>query len=335
MCMFDFSPFGMIRRFFGSNLALCGFTLWLAMALAYTQPAKAQNEANPWAIRAFAGEKFLNFQLLDASDNTLVDFRPGNTHNFGIGYSQDQFVIDLAYSPNVDNNSPTTRFDLQSALLINGNYADISIQSYKGFAERSAPENIFRNDILAFNSGITYLKFTRKSAVDLKGLKTGEVAKTSSGSWYYGGFINHFRLNADTPLVEESQSRRSLRIKEMRITGLGMAGGYFHRLWIARKIFVLMALGPGIGLNMGNTTAERPSAVPLAPAVNFRAQGGAGYIHKHYYLIFQISSAANLNPIDESNALIIGQGQMKLAFGWKIFDRTKVNEIFDQILPQY
>ncbi len=291
-------------------------------------------EEPSWGIRAFAGEKYQNFDIIDGTGLT-ASFTPTSKNLAGIGYSHQYFNVDLGLRIQTPDENQTERFDLQTSALFKGHYMDLIAKRYKGFVVTIPGEANFRKDIISNVLGINYLKFMNRDAINIKAIKSGRLTQKSKGSLAYGGFFSYNNIKADSAIVPIDQgfSPESL-IELLKIGTAGLQLGYFHRLWLANRVYIFGAVITGLGLNFGGIHATDDYQPTFSPGVRLQAKAGVGYVKERYSFSFVSDQSAYALALNQNSIYAYGIGALKLSFTWRLYSENALHHLMRKNEPK-
>lgn len=307
---------------------------WLLAAIMPVLCAQDRYEDATWGIRAFAGEKYQNFDIVD-SNGLRARFRPTSKNLAGLGYSHQYFNVDIGIRLRTADENQTQRFDLQTSALFRGHYLDLIAKRYKGFVVSVDGQSDFREDILSSVIGINYLRFKNKDAIDVNALKSGRQTQKSKGSITYGIFLSYNDVRCDSTVVPEALGfTAETRIEQLRVGTAGLQVGYFHRLWLANRIYLFGALIAGAGLNFGTIQATDDYQPSFSPGIRLQAKAGAGYVRERFSVSFISDQSAYGITLDENSTYAYGLGALKLAFTWRFHSKNALHQLMQREQPK-
>ncbi len=296
--------------------------------------AQERYEEPSWGLRAFAGEKYQNFDIIDGEGLT-ASFNPTSKNLAGIGYSHQYFNVDLGVRLRTRHDDQTKRFDLQTSALYKGHFLDLIAKRYEGFVVTIPGLSDFREDILSSVLGLNYLKFKNKEAVDLMAIKSGRLMHKSKGSLAYGGFFSYNNIKADSAIVPfEEDFSPETRIEQLQVGTAGLQIGYFHRLWIANRLYLFGALITGLGLNFGTIHATGDYQPTFSPGVRLQAKAGVGFVQERYSLSFISDQSAYALALNKNSVYSYGIGALKLAFTWRFYSENALHHLMRKNEPK-
>lgn len=182
---------------------------------------------------------------------------------------------------------------------------------------------------------MNFLKFRNNEAIDLKAIRSGRLTKKSKGSFAYGGFFSYNNIKADSSIVPFDQPfSPETRIEKLKIGKVGFQIGYFHRLWLANRVYLFGALVTGLGLNFGDIQATDDYQPTFSPGVRLQAKAGAGYVKGRYSLSFISDQSAYFMALNNNSVYAYGLGALKLAFTWRFYSANVLHNILQKDKPR-
>ena len=141
-----------------------------------------------YSVRVFTNFKSNKFSV--QNDDSKVRFVPNNRHGLGVGVANKKIILDIAFNIKNAKKEATKKFDLQGTTIIkNRHYANIYIQTYKGFtAKNNFDEDFeFRSDLRSTSFGLNYLYTFDDIEFSYALLKAGLAEKKNENIFITGG----------------------------------------------------------------------------------------------------------------------------------------------------
>ncbi len=219
------------------------------------------------SIRIYAVNKFSNFGIKDNDSLKSVAYAPNSNMNLGIGVNYKWFGLGIAFNlPFINNDDyrygETQRLDVQTNIFTRMLVIDFNLQYFKGFYVEN-PEDYIpgwdpelpypqRPDITSTTLGgsciyaFRHKKYSAKAAF----VQT-DLQRKSAGSFLLGGFFSLFRVEGDSAFIPNEiidQCNPDLTFNNLRVSGIGVAGGYSHTFVLWKRLYLSMTLIPGVAV---------------------------------------------------------------------------------------
>lgn len=246
------------------------------------------------AVRIYGINKYNRFSLYDITGNTSVMYNPNESTNLGVGVNYKWFGLGVAFNLHFMNDDDdiygkTDRFDFQVNVFTRKYVVDSYLQYYKGYYIQN-PEDIYnkwtagmpypqRPDIFTSTLGVSFMwVFNHKKYSSRAAFIQTELQKKSAGSFIGGAYISLFNTQGDSsyvPSVLEDQFSDRLKITGATVSNLGISFGYAHTFVIWKKLYLSLALVPGISVQSysinreGNEAPEENSNIALKSVGRF------------------------------------------------------------------
>jgi hypothetical protein len=223
------------------------------------------------SIRVYGVNKFSNFGIKDNDSALSVAYAPNSNLNFGIGFNYKWFGLGIAFNlPFINNDNDrygeTKRLDFQTNVFTRSLAIDFYVQSFQGFYVENPqdyipgwdPESPYpqRPDILSTTLGgsciyaFRHKKYSAKAAF----IQT-DLQRKSAGSFLLGGFFSLFRVEGDSAFIPNEiidQCNPDLTFNNLRVSGIGVAGGYSHTFVMWKRLYLSVTLVPGLAIQSYN-----------------------------------------------------------------------------------
>jgi len=252
--------------------------------------------------RTYSSVKFLNFGLINGQEGTALRYNTNYNFILGLGVNYSIFGLNIGLNfPFVnhddDKYGPSHYLDLQSHIYARRYNIDLYLQNYKGYYIPN-PDKVFagwpvsdtfpkRPDINTLSVGFNvqymfnYKRFSFKAAFN-----QNEWQKKSAGSFVAATNFFYFISEGDSSLMFVNSS--DIRpFNRSDILNVGVSGGYYYTLVIAKHAFVSlgMAAGPSTGLSwldVNDKVVEQKSG--LSFGLNGVIRSSAGYNSRRVYV---------------------------------------------------
>ncbi len=217
--------------------------------------------------------KFNAFEMKDSEKENLIQFKPNENFNLGLGFNYKWAGIGAAFNfgfVNKDNDiyGDTRSIDLQVDLYTSRMVLFLSLSGYEGFYWQNVDDYysgwsikdsvIIRPDISTFNfsSGAIYT-FNHKKFSFRAAYGNTEWQKHSAGSMLAAAYFSLYAVSADSSLVPDIlQTTYPLfdSLTNLATFNLGGSFGYTHTFVIKKHVFINGTLM--IGVSMQAFTAK-------------------------------------------------------------------------------
>jgi hypothetical protein len=285
-------------------------------------------QVDAWSLRAYSIFKNHSFHL--RSSETTLNYIPNNRFGIGFGVAYYPFLLDIGFNIKPKQKDPTNRFDLQGNLIFREHYIGLVIQDYKGFNINSPDiENeVFREDIRSSTLYLTYGYIFNSKRVSIGSILSGfHQQKKSVGSFILGGFLNYYKLQADSSIVPNEQPPLMADLQGTngyKNIGGGILGGYGYVLVFPHNFYSFFSLLPGLGLIYKTVYTETDSYHPSMPLLyRLNLNISFGYNSSKYYFILTFNTDISATSLDSGNWGALNIGKAKLIFGYKFSKKGK------------
>ena len=282
-----------------------------------------------WSVRAVTSYKDNRFNL--SNSNNTLQYTPNNRVGVGVGIATSKIIVDLILNIKSNKEEQTERFDLQGNVLIKKNMLIVQVQNYQGYNVRNATTGepgTFRKDIKSFTTSLSVMHIFNSSIKTLSSIYSGVNRDyKSSGTFLAGIYTGYHLIQADSSIVPESSKdlfNQQAYIEKLNQFSIGGTGGYSYFLALPKNFFVLVALTPGLGMNFKNIQTESLAYSPqelweLYLYLNL----SLGYNGSRFYVELSDENMWNYTPLGNGNNGLMNATNLKVAFGWKIKDKSK------------
>ncbi len=274
---------------------------------------------NIWTVRLFSNLKYQSFNLKNKDGK--VSYRPRGPFAGGIGGSYKTLLLDLGIR---FKSNESQRFDLQTSLLLNSYFINLSVQRYEGFEETN-PEvfDNFRSDIVTFTMNLDVTHIPNHREISFRSIQSGiDRQKKSSGSILYGGFIGYHKMRADSSIIPDYSDElfsEKYDLTSLTIRNIGAMAGYLHVYPLSPALFFAGSIRPGLGVEWGKSTNESvESPKPGAFFMKIALSAGAGFNWQKFYSTINYNLEANYLNLGKDHTYNFNSGKLKLVVGYKI-----------------
>ncbi len=291
-----------------------------------------QLDYDTWSLRAFGVIKYHNFVLSNQSGEK-IKYTPINPFSVGLGFAYRFIIMDAGFRLNKDNR--LTRFDFNANLVFNKNMFEILLQRYEGFEGTiGTSTEYFREDIRStlFNINQFY-NFNNKKLSLGSTLSGNKIQQRSTGTFILGGYFSYSKIEADWSLVPSSREKdfnKEADFTEYSAINIGAYFGYAYSLVLYEKYILFTSVSPGIGLNFANVKGIENYKPPIFPVGKLHFIASIGYYTKRIYIIMALSTNLFITSLGNENRLKQNAGQIKLAFGYRIYSKNPLTKTIDK-----
>jgi hypothetical protein len=252
-------------------IAAFGFTEIYAQEKSEKKPkydtAYIKDLSDRLSIRLYGVSKFSNFDIMDNDSDKTVAYAPNNNLNLGFGVSYKWFGLGLAFNfPFINNDNQkygeTQRVDVQTNIFTRSLAIDCYYQSYKGFYIENPEDYIQgwdpempypqRPDIISRSIGGSCLyAFRHKKYSARAAYIQTDLQKKSAGSFLLGGFFSLFEVNGDSSFIPAeivAECNPDLTFNDLKVRGIGVAGGYSHTFVMWKRLYFSLTVVPGVAI---------------------------------------------------------------------------------------
>jgi hypothetical protein len=282
-------------------------------------------------VRLLAANKYTFFLLRDKVNNSSLAYRPETGLNLGFGITYNWFSVDLAFNVGIrEDKIPNSNFfDFQGAVFTSKFLVEGSLKYYYGYEISDASDietelnETIRSDIRTINFGLSFLYALRYDKFSMKApFVFNEIQRRSAGSPVFGVSFNSYTLDADSSVVNPSQSAyfddplRSL--EGVNLLSINLNIGYMHSFVIKEKFFLTLGLIPGLSFTGGDYATENRVQRNLHLSGMTKTVFALGYNSSRWYGGFQLMADFDLHRLEPKMHLISGHGKSKFYIGYRI-----------------
>ncbi len=170
------------------------------------------------------------------------------------------------------------------------------------------------------NYGFNYRKFS-----NIASLWQLEKQKKSAGSFTAGLSFAYINYAADSSLIMpewEENFNENVLIKEFNLLVFGINGGYLHTfpMFKRRRLFISLALIPGLSYQTGQATHESNEQLPQKNMIGAQTEARIvlGYNHKRWYTSLSTIGYYLTNSFSEENPINQDYTFFRFMIGYKI-----------------
>ncbi len=212
--------------------------------------------------------KLNQFQLENAEKGDLLQYKPNENFNLGLGFNYRWAGIGAAFNFGFINNDDhiygeTQSFDVQLDLYTKRMLFSANLQHYRGYFWKNVDDYypdwdvrdsvIIRPDIRTFSLGTSGIYSFNSDRFSFRAaFANTEWQKKSAGSWITGGYFSIYGVEADSSLVPtilHSSYPSYDSLTKLTSFDIGGTFGYSYSLVIKEKIYINGTLLIGLALH--------------------------------------------------------------------------------------
>jgi hypothetical protein len=276
-------------------------------------------------MRWYSSVKYTGFRLINKDENQNLLYLSNKNYIIGAGVTYSWFTLNIGlnYYPLVNNDDdkygPTNYLDLQTHMYLRKMNIDLYAQYYNGYYLGNS-ENVLedwpqgdtfqiRPDIYTFTLGFNtqyvfnWKKFSFKAIYN-----QNEWQKKSAGSWVLGVNAFFYTNRGDSSLIPPNLSNpelfNGLDYNIQNVLNLGISGGYYYTLVIAKHYFISAGLAAGPSLGYSWLDAQEKNKASFSNvALNFNVlpRASFGYNSKQFFAGFSFLQQMFFNQIPSDN----------------------------------
>lgn len=240
-----------------------------------------QNYSEEMAVRLYTSVKYTTFRIINKEYKKDLWYQTNRNIILGVGATYSAFTLNIGLNFPFVNAGDTARLgytvylDLQTHVYLKKYNFDFYAQVYSGYFLANSnkviedwPQNdsvVIRPDIISYNLGVNlqyifnYRKFSYKAA-----FQQNAWQKKSAGTWVVGSNLFYIVSTADSSIIPQNLDPPDLfyglDVKRQDYLNLGINGGYYYTLVIAKHFFVSLGLsiGPSVGYSWYNINSGLP-----------------------------------------------------------------------------
>ncbi len=273
-----------------------------------TTPAKKINydtnyiETFPQTLttRLYSSIKYTHFNFINTQKNKTLFYNNNSNYILGVGVTYSLLTINIGLNFNFVNHDddrygPSEYLDLQTHIFSRKVSIDLYIQWYDGFFIVNPDQAVAgwdhpnrfpqRPDIKTYNFGynIQYLFNSKKFSYPASYIHN-EYQKKSAGTWVIGSNSFFMIVEGDSAINRPGSDPEDLfgskAFHRTDMLNIGISGGYYYTLVIAKHIFLSLglAIGPGMGFSwLDYDETGRSEKTGLTLGMNGLLRSSAGY----------------------------------------------------------
>lgn len=221
-----------------------------------------------FSLKLFTIERPTSFTISDTKNNNESIYKPNGSTNFGLGIIFNWIKLGVSFIPigtegSVRTHGKTSKFNLQGNIFTKKIGSDLHFQYNRGYY-LSNPGSFNpnwtkaipypqRRDIRTLDLGASLFFVYNHSRFSFASVYIqSEWQKKSAGSFFSGGSIKIYSVNADSaisPFEAPQVNIANHYFKSARLRGISKIFGYSYTLVISKHLFSNLTLAPGISLN--------------------------------------------------------------------------------------
>ncbi len=301
--------------------------------------------------RLYSSVKYTSFRIVDNEEHQSLSYLTNRNFILGIGATYSWFSLNIGLNfpfVNKDNDvyGSTKYLDLQTHMHFRKFNADLYLQSYNGYYLANSGNMIkdwpqtgtfqSRPDIKTINIGYNFQYILNNRKFSLRAIYyQNEWQKKSAGSWILGtNFFYCINRSDSASLIPENLANPDFlygaSYKRQDVLNVGINGGYYYTLVIARHVFFSIGVtaGPGIGsswFDINDKSVISRSGGKLVFTGMFRSS--LGYNSERIFIGTFFLNQAVLNPLPEKyswNYLNMGNCRILLVYRFKLHKPIKM-----------
>lgn len=296
--------------------------------LGFTAPPKLDSNYvrstwDSWSARVFTTLKTNRFSIRSKETNTYMRYAPSKKLAIGVGIAYKFILLDVGFGLPVSG-PKTQHFDVQLAFRLRNHLVDVGYWRYKGFEahDNHGGSYEFREDVRSQTFGFNYYHDFNSNKVPLRDQMNGTLVQTrSAGTFGIGGYWFWNQLKADRSLIPENLEEyfsEEARVDFSSQFSIGVLAGYAYSLVLPRNFFLLGAVLPGIGINVGNIQAGETYNPPILPNAKINLRAAIGYVSQSkIYVIVSGDVDSIISNWGNTNRYSYLVGKLKLVVGYR------------------
>jgi len=307
------------------QVTLTGFVL--AQTLGFSAPPKLDSSYvssnwDTWSARVFSTLKTYQFSVRSRESDTHVRYTPTRKWAVGVGITYKFILLDVGFGIPV-NDEATKHFDLKLSFRLKNHVVGLGYWRYKGFNlhDSYGKKYDFRGDVRNQLFGFNYYHNFDNRKVPLREQINGtSVQRKSAGTFGLGGYWFWNQLKADSSVIPKELDELfndDAKVHFASQFSLGVIAGFAYSFVLPRNFFLVTAVLPGAGINVGEIRATNTYTPPLLPSAKINLRAAVGYMSDKVYVILSGSGDVRFNNWGSKNRYSYLVGQVKFVVGYR------------------
>jgi len=313
------------------------------------------NYMEEMTMRWYSSVKYTGFRIMNSAEKQNLLYLSNKNFIVGAGITYSWFTLNIGLNYPVINHDndkygPTDYLDLQTHMYLRKMNIDFYAQYYYGYYLANSGNVIegwpqgdtfqTRPDIRTFTLGFNtqyvfnWKKFSYKAIYN-----QNEWQKKSAGSWVLGVNAFFYTNRGDSSLIPPNLRNpelfNGLQYNNQNVLNLGISGGYYYTLVIAKHFFISagVALGPSLGYSWLDTQqVNKASFSNVALNWNIMPRCSFGYNSKQFFAGFSFLQQTFLNQVSSDNIWVnFHTGNARIYFVY----RFSIRKPFKLANPNY